>query len=118
MLADGHGLVLAGATDLLARGDAPLTGRSVVDVTRVAGLRGVVISAHTVRIGASTTWGALERAELPPELWGLREAAGRVGHEVGQPSRRRLHRVVERFDEVAGQAAGYRQDQSVHRRDE
>ncbi|WP_053913847.1 xanthine dehydrogenase family protein subunit M [Streptomyces sp. TP-A0875] len=79
VLADGRGLVLAGATDLLARGDAPLTGRSVVDVTRVAGLRGVVISAHTVRIGASTTWGALERAELPPELWGLREAAGRVG---------------------------------------
>ena len=60
------------------RGGAPLEGR-LIDVTRVAGLRGIERAEDGWRIGAATTWGDVARADLPPAFDGLRAAAREVG---------------------------------------
>ncbi|MCP5367838.1 MAG: xanthine dehydrogenase family protein subunit M [Hyphomicrobiales bacterium] len=56
-LADGKGTVLAGGTDLMLQAEAgktPYRGR-LVNIRRVAGLRGVTEDGGTIRIGALTT---------------------------------------------------------------
>ncbi len=79
--------VVAGATDYYpARVGRPVD-EDVLDVCRLAGLRGV--AAVTVeapelpgggwRIGALTTWTDLARSDLPPLFNGLRAAARAVG---------------------------------------
>ncbi|MCR8546333.1 xanthine dehydrogenase family protein subunit M [Salipiger sp. P9] len=72
-------VVLAGGTDLYpALRDGPPPGE-MVDLTRVAGLRGVTSGPEGWRIGAATTWSELLRADLPPLFDGLRAAAREVG---------------------------------------
>jgi CO/xanthine dehydrogenase FAD-binding subunit len=51
----------------------------MVDVTRVAGLRGITRSGIGVRIGGATTWSDLVAADLPPAFDALRAAAREIG---------------------------------------
>lgn len=71
--------ILAGGTDFFpALGERPATF-PIVDITRAAGLRGIVREEDGWRIGAATTWTDLVRAPLPAAFDGLKAAA----HEVG-----------------------------------
>jgi CO/xanthine dehydrogenase FAD-binding subunit len=79
LLADPGALILAGGTDVFpAAGERPLAGR-VIDLSRLAGLRGVVRAGDEFRIGALTTWTDLVRADLPPAFDALRAAAREIG---------------------------------------
>lgn len=79
----GGSMVLAGGTDVYPA----LVGRSVpsdvIDITAIAELRGVdrcdVDGRPWLRIGATTTWADLTRADLPPRCAALAEAARLVG---------------------------------------
>lgn len=72
-------VIVAGATDHYpARvGRAPF--EDVLDVTAIAGFRGVASTDAGWEIGAQTTWTDLVEAPLPPLFDGLREAARAVG---------------------------------------
>jgi N-methylhydantoinase B len=78
--------VLAGGTDVFparaARaGWGDLEQADILDISAVAGLRGIERAADHWRIGALTTWTDLIRAKLPPLFDGLKLA----GREVGGP---------------------------------
>lgn len=80
--ADGSRLVVAGGTDVYPSHVTRPIERPVLDVTRVAGLRGISRDRETGawRIGATTTWTDLaEAAFLPPAFDGVRAAARQVG---------------------------------------
>lgn len=71
--------VLAGGTDFYpARVGRPLDD-DVLDITAVAGLRGIEERADHWRIGATTTWRELADSEMPPLFDGLKRAACEVG---------------------------------------
>lgn len=71
--------VLAGGTDFFpARLNTTISG-SVLDISAVAELAGLQIEDEMIRIGATTTWSTLVRANLPPQLHGLQSAAREVG---------------------------------------
>jgi CO/xanthine dehydrogenase FAD-binding subunit len=78
LLAEGA-RVVAGATDIFpGAGESPLRG-DYVDVTNIAALRGVRVQGAAVRIGATTTWSDIARADLPPAFDALKVAARDVG---------------------------------------
>lgn len=84
LLADSPMTIVAGATDLYPRqttpkvwgGDAPVDW---LDISKVAGLRGVVEADEHYRIGCLTIWMDIQRADLPPYFDGLKGAAQEVG---------------------------------------
>ena len=78
-LLGGGAVVLAGGTDVYPglRDGAPPA--SMVDLTRVAGLRGISLQDGRWRIGAATTWTDVLRAALPACFAGLKGAAREVG---------------------------------------
>ena len=79
LLADPGALILAGGTDVFpAAGERPLAGR-VIDLSRLAGLRGIARAGGEIRIGALTTWTDLVHADLPPAFDALRAAAREIG---------------------------------------
>lgn len=70
---------VAGGTDFYP-GMAPSGPRqSLLDVTRIDGLRGITRHDGGWRIGAATSWSDIVRAELPPAFDGLKAAAREVG---------------------------------------
>jgi CO/xanthine dehydrogenase FAD-binding subunit len=72
-------LALAGGTDVFpAHAGKPLA-RPIVDLSQVAGLRGIVSGADAIRFGAATTWSDIAKASLPPAFDGLKAAAREVG---------------------------------------
>jgi CO/xanthine dehydrogenase FAD-binding subunit len=78
MAAEGA-LAVSGGTDLYpAHVGRPLS-RPLVDLSRVAGLRGIWETADGFRFGAATTWTDILRATLPPAFDGLKAAAREVG---------------------------------------
>lgn len=79
LLADRPVAVIAGGTDWFpAQGDRPFRG-DMLDLTRIEGLRGITAGAEGWRIGATTTWTDVIRADLPPAFDGLKAAARQVG---------------------------------------
>jgi hypothetical protein len=77
-------VVLAGGTDVYpakaARaGWGDMRQPDILDISAVAGLRGIAEDAIGWRIGALTTWTDLIRAGLPPLFDGLKLAAREVG---------------------------------------
>ncbi|MCV6584984.1 MAG: FAD binding domain-containing protein [Marinibacterium sp.] len=78
-LASGGVRIVAGGTDVFAAsGPRDLTG-PILDVTTVAGLRGITRADGQWRIGAATRWADLWKADLPPGFHGLQAAAREVG---------------------------------------
>jgi CO/xanthine dehydrogenase FAD-binding subunit len=79
VLASSGGQVLAGGTDFFpSLGDRPVTG-TVVDISGLGELKGVVREPKCIRIGGLTTWSEIVRAPLPRCFDGLRAAAREIG---------------------------------------
>ena len=79
-LLNARGLtIIAGGTDHYpARVGAPLD-EDLLDVTAIAGLRGVEDRGDDLRIGALTTWTDIINADLPPGFDGLKAAGRTIG---------------------------------------
>ena len=76
--------ILAGGTDVYpayvgrkAWGDP--THKDILDISRIAELKGIEDRGDHIRIGALATWTDLVRADLPPLFDGLKRAAREVG---------------------------------------
>ena len=77
--ASGQGKVIAGGTDVypaIAQGQRP---DAFLDITKIAGLRGVTATSDGYRIGAATTWTDVIHADLPAAFDALKQAAREVG---------------------------------------
>jgi CO/xanthine dehydrogenase FAD-binding subunit len=79
LLAAGDWALLAGGTDLYPAHVGRPIARPMLDLSRVAGLRGIARTSAGWTIGAMTTWSDLLRADLPPLFDGLKSAAREVG---------------------------------------
>jgi CO/xanthine dehydrogenase FAD-binding subunit len=79
LLAAGGGSLLAGGTDFYPAHVGRPVARPLIDLSRVAGLRGIRRSEAGWAIGATTTWTDVVRAGLPPLFDGLAAAAREVG---------------------------------------
>ena len=79
-LLNARGLtIIAGGTDHYpARVGVPLD-EDLLDVTAIAGLRGVEDRGDDLRIGALTTWTDIINADLPPGFDGLKQAGRTIG---------------------------------------
>ncbi len=72
-------MVVSGGTDIFpAHVGRPIT-RPVIDISAVAGLRGIVFDGALYRIGGNTTWSDVLAAPLPLAFDGLKAAAREVG---------------------------------------
>ena len=71
--------VLAGGTDFYAARVGQPVHEDVLDITALAGLRGVSEEQECLRIGALVTWSELARHPLPRLFDGLKQAAREVG---------------------------------------
>jgi CO/xanthine dehydrogenase FAD-binding subunit len=79
LLAAGDWALLAGGTDLYpAHVGRPMT-KPLLDLSRIAGLRGIFRSESGWSIGAMATWTDVIRADLPPLFDALKAAAREVG---------------------------------------
>lgn len=72
-------VVLAGGTDFYPARVGRTIDDDVVDVTAIAGLRGIERAGDEWRIGAATTWTDVIEADLPPLFAGVKRAAREVG---------------------------------------
>ena len=70
---------VAGGTDFYPARVGRAPDERVLDLSRIAGLRGLSHHADGWRIGALTTWSDLARADLPAALRALQQAALEVG---------------------------------------
>jgi len=78
-LTKSGGQILAGGTDFYpALGDRPVTW-PVVDISRVAELRGIRTEADAIVIGGGTTWSEIVRHPLPRCFDALKAAAQEIG---------------------------------------
>jgi CO/xanthine dehydrogenase FAD-binding subunit len=71
--------VLAGGTDFYAARVGRPIREAILDISRLASLRGIAREGGGWRIGALTTWSDVLRAALPPVFDGLKQAAREVG---------------------------------------
>lgn len=71
--------VAAGCTDLFPATERQDLDGPVLDLTAIAGLRGVTATEEGWRIGATTTWSDIIAADLPPAFDMLKQAARDVG---------------------------------------
>jgi Aerobic-type carbon monoxide dehydrogenase, middle subunit CoxM/CutM homologs len=79
LLADGGSTVIAGCTLYYLDGDSrPLTDR-LIDITGLAALKDIAVTADHVRLGACVTWSQVADAALPAEVRPLQQAARRIG---------------------------------------
>ena len=79
MLASSGGQILAGGTDFFPSfGDRPVAG-TVVDISGLGELKGVVKDPKYIRIGGLTTWTEVVKTPLPRCCDGLKAAAREIG---------------------------------------
>ena len=79
VLASSGGQILAGGTDFFpSLGDRPVTG-TVVDISGLGELKGVVAEPKYIRIGGLTTWTEIIKTPLPRCFDGLKAAAREIG---------------------------------------
>lgn len=79
VLGDGGWTVLAGGTDHYPARVTRDPTEDILDVTALAGLRGIERTADGLRIGAATTWRSVIDAALPTACDGLKAAAREIG---------------------------------------
>lgn len=79
LLASCGGQILAGGTDFFpSLGERPVTG-TVVDISGLRELKGVIHEAEYIRIGGLTTWTEIVKTPLPRCFDGLKAAAREIG---------------------------------------
>ena len=79
ILARQGGSILAGGTDFFpALGDRPLSG-TLVDISSIGSMKGIVTSSDEHRIGGLTTWTDIVASTLPSSFDGLKSAAREIG---------------------------------------
>jgi len=78
-LASNRPALIAGGTDYYPARVGHAPEHEVLDLSRIAALRGLTPEAGGWRIGALTTWTDVVRAELPPAFDALVQAALEVG---------------------------------------
>lgn len=78
-LAQGRLTVLAGGTDYYPSKVGKPLADDILDISAVAGLRGIEEEDSQWRIGATTTWSDVIAAALPPLFDGLKLAAREIG---------------------------------------
>src|SRR5471032_3137832 len=71
--------VLAGGTDFYPARVGRSIDEDVLDISAIADLRGIARGPAGWRLGATTTWGELIAADLPPMFDVLKQAAREVG---------------------------------------
>jgi len=79
VLASGDVVVAAGCTDLFPATERKRLPGNILDITAIEALSGIGWQDVYLRIGATTTWTEIIRADLPPALKGLQLAAAEVG---------------------------------------
>ncbi|WP_158970358.1 FAD binding domain-containing protein [Chachezhania sediminis] len=79
LMAEPGAVLLAGGTDVYPALRDGMPPDRMIDLTRVADLRGIALADGTWRIGGATTWTDIVKAELPPRLAGLQLAGREVG---------------------------------------
>lgn len=79
MLASGEVTVAAGCTDLFPATERKTLPGDILDITGIEALSGIRRDEAGLRLGASTAWTEIVRADLPPALHGLQLAAREVG---------------------------------------
>jgi CO/xanthine dehydrogenase FAD-binding subunit len=79
VLAAGDVAIIAGGTDFFPTLGARAVHGDLLDLTCVAGLRGIERTDAGWRIGAATTWSDIIAAPLPPAFNVLKDAARQVG---------------------------------------
>lgn len=78
-LATHGGTLIAGGTDVFpALVDRP-SPACLIDLSRVAELKGIRVAGDNIHIGGGTTWAEIISAELPPAFDGLKAAAREIG---------------------------------------
>jgi len=79
VLANSGGQILAGGTDFFpSLADRPVTG-TVIDISALRELRGVVFEPNYIRIGGLTTWTEIVRTPMPRCFDALKSAAREIG---------------------------------------
>ena len=78
-LAESRGSILSGGTDFFPSLGDRSPNTPVVDISAVAGLKGIHTTNDTIQIGGRTTWQEILEAPLPRGFDGLKAAAREVG---------------------------------------
>lgn len=79
LLAQTRGTILSGGTDLFPSFTGAQLAGTVIDISRIAEIRGIRRVGDFIEIGARTTWTEVLSASLPSGFNGLRAAAREVG---------------------------------------
>ncbi|GFE51092.1 xanthine dehydrogenase [Roseobacter cerasinus] len=79
LLASGGWQVAAGCTDIFPATQRKVLDGPTLDITGIADLRGITRTDKGLRIGATTTWTDIIKADLPAAFDGLKLAAREVG---------------------------------------
>ncbi|MFK7880235.1 FAD binding domain-containing protein [Roseobacter sp.] len=79
ILASGNWQVVAGCTDVFPATQRKLLDGPTLDITGIASLRGIDRTDDGFRVGATTTWTDIIKADLPVAFDGLKLAACEVG---------------------------------------
>jgi CO/xanthine dehydrogenase FAD-binding subunit len=79
LLAAQGGTLVAGGTDVFPAQVERPPPATVIDLSRVADLKGIRIAGDHIRIAGGVTWSELIAADLPPVFAGLKAAAREVG---------------------------------------
>ena len=106
LLASGSWAVLAGGTDLYPAHVGRRIAAPLLDITAIAGLRGIRRDERGWTIGATTTWTDVVRADLPPLFDALKAAAREVGvgRDAGQARLERRQALGDRRAAADGDA--------------
>lgn len=79
VLATSSATLAAGCTDLFPACDQPALTGQILDITGIKALQGIAATDQGIRIGATASWADVIRADLPPGLDMLKQAASEVG---------------------------------------
>lgn len=79
LMAQPGARLLAGGTDFFPALGENAVAAPVIDISRLADLRGISIDDQHIRIGAATTWSEIVRHPLPRCFDGLKESAREIG---------------------------------------
>lgn len=78
-LAGAAPVIVSGGTDIYPAHAGKTLPEKLLDVSAIAGLRGISRVGEVHRFGAATTWTDIIRANLPPAFGALQQAASEVG---------------------------------------